>query len=144
MLEKAFSVSMGFLPRLVPNYNLRFKIQLWAFEWDPFDFLMPVCGNDWKKPVMDTNASLHVISTYTWSCMIFRESVDSSNFKWMNPWNATLNCIWWRAWRGIRWEAGWKLSAGQFSVGLKTLWLPTPLRLVNRLPSSFCSYVGCK
>lgn len=64
---------MGFLPRLVPKYNLRFKIQCLAFELDVLDLLLPVFGNYCKKLIMDINVFLNLISTYTLSCIVFRK-----------------------------------------------------------------------
>ena len=81
MLEKAFSVSVEFLPRLVPKLSLRFTIQCLAFESDFLDLLMPVFENYCKNFIMGINVSLNLISTYTLSCIVFRESKKSSNFK---------------------------------------------------------------
>lgn len=81
MLEKAFSVSMEFLPRLVSKYNPRLKIQCLAFELDFFDLLMPVFENYCKKFIMDINFSLNLTNTYTLNCIVFRESKESLNFK---------------------------------------------------------------
>lgn len=42
---------------------------------------MPVFENYCKKLIMDINVSLDVISTYTLSCIVFRESEKSLDFK---------------------------------------------------------------
>lgn len=81
---------MEFLPRLLPKYKLWFKIQCLAFELDAFDLLMCVCC---KKLVIDINVSLCVISTCTLSCIVFRQSEESSNFKWINAQNATFIAV---------------------------------------------------
>lgn len=81
MLQKAFSVSMEFLPKLVSKYELRCKIQCLAFELDVFDLLTCVRENHYKKLVTDINVSLCVISTCMLSCIVFRENEGSSNFK---------------------------------------------------------------
>lgn len=74
-------MSVGFLYRLVTKLNLRFRMQRLASELGCLDLLMPVFENYCKKLIMDINVSLDVISTYTLSCIVFRESEKSLDFK---------------------------------------------------------------
>lgn len=58
-------------------------MQRLASELGCLDLLMPVFENYCKKLIMDINVSLDVISTYTLSCIVFRESEKSLDFKWI-------------------------------------------------------------
>lgn len=74
-------MSVGFLYGLVTKWNLRLRMQRLASELGCLDLLMPVFENYCKKLIMDINVSLDVISTYTLSCIVFRESEKSLDFK---------------------------------------------------------------